>query len=191
MKKIIAGILGIVMVAGVVGGAAYALFTASVTANGVAFSTGNAALDFSENGTTNWTSTIDLSDAVINGVNGNLYPGFQNSRDFYLRNTSTSPISLSLTTKLTASRNLSTYGDDWAKLSPVSWVMIENVTNGTNSGWYTLADWTTEKGLNTTIAQSEVKHLKLHFSIDQNADNGIANRYVGTDWVTTGTQVTP
>jgi len=79
MRKILTGFLGLVLVAAVVSGTAYALFSSTVTANGVTFSTGNAKLEFYSASATpaNWAQTVTFPTTFTN-----LYPGYNDYNEF-------------------------------------------------------------------------------------------------------------
>ena len=171
MNKIIAGFLGLVMLTAVVGGTAYALFSSSVTASGVTFATGNANLEFWSNG----PGVVPASTWTYNPYN-----------EFYLRNTSTSPISLRLSARLTAATG------DWGVLSPVITAWIGDDAGAVGSGYYTLADWNSlERDITITLAQSEQKLMRIYVQVPSDAGNSIANKTTATTWLITGTQVAP
>jgi len=94
MKKIIFSFLSIILVLGVVSVSAYALFSSTATVSGLSFSTGNANLQISADGTA-WNSSFELASNYTN-----MAPGFSDSQDFYLKNTSLSNINLKIHTKV-------------------------------------------------------------------------------------------
>ncbi|OGK69802.1 hypothetical protein A2446_02365 [Candidatus Roizmanbacteria bacterium RIFOXYC2_FULL_38_9] len=174
------------MLTAVVGGTAYALFSSSVTASGVTFATGNANLEFWSNGpgvvpASTWTQNVTFPTTFQN-----LYPGYNGYNEFYLRNTSTSPISLRLSARLTAATG------DWGVLSPVITAWIGDDAGAVGSGYYTLADWNSlERDITITLAQSEQKLMRIYVQVPSDAGNSIANKTTATTWLITGTQVAP
>lgn len=132
MKKILSGIMGIAMIVAVVSGAAYAAFSSQATVSNVSFATGNATLlvwdgaEYAEN----WTSNLSF---------GNMYPGYQSSASpIWLKNTSTSPISLAVTMQLTDG------GVNWPNaLTDAVEIIVYDSTNSTSNagGWKSLNDW--------------------------------------------------
>jgi len=173
--------LAIVLTVGVVSGAAYAIFSDSVTVSNIAFTTGNADLQFSDNGTT-WQDSYRFPSWLAE----NVYPGYNDHATFYVRNNSSSPISLKLSTRLTSASN------DWAVLSPVARVWIGDSTGSVGVGYQTLAWWNGgERQLNVVLAQNEEKEMRIYLDIPTSATNTISNKSVITEWVLNGSQVTP
>ena len=182
MKKIISGILGIVLIAGVVGGAAVAAFTSKATVGGVTFATGNADLKV-YNGT-EWVNDWSPSNFNFAGM----YPAYENYKMLYLKNMSTSPIALTVKGTL---RN-GVIGD-WAalkdKVSVNVWLSADN-----NTGYHSLADWNSTgyelQGGN--LAQNEQKNYRFYVMVDPSADNTLATKNLsGVNFDFTGTQVMP
>lgn len=109
-----------------------------------------------------------------------------NYHEFYLRNTSTSPIKLKLKAQLTAATG------DWGTLSPVISAWIGDNTGTTGSGWHTFADWNTStQNITITLNQGETKLMRMYISIPSTAGNTIADKTTATTWVFTGDQVYP
>jgi len=95
MKKIIVGIIGLLLVVGATSGAAYAIFTSKSTVNNIAFTTGNADLQFNPSDSDDqpgagWTNTYDVGPWLAEGV----YPGFNDHISFWVKNNSTSKIKM-------------------------------------------------------------------------------------------------
>ena len=146
MKKIILSALAIVLTVGVVSGTAYAIFSDSVTVSNIAFTTGNADLQFSDDSST-WQDSYYFPTWLAE----NIYPGYNDYATFYVKNNSTSPISLDLSTRLTGATN------DWGVLSPIARVWIGNNTGSVGVGYETLAWWnSTERDLNVVLTQGQV-----------------------------------
>lgn len=77
------------------GGSAFAAFSNAANANANTFSTGNADLQISEDGT-------NFFDSINNPFNGtNIAPGYSHGFQFYLRNVSSASIPLTLSTTFT------------------------------------------------------------------------------------------
>ena len=94
MKKIFPSLLLIALVVASVTASAFALFSSTAHVNGLTFSTGNADLQISSDGST-WASTLTLNPAYTN-----MAVGFSNTQTFYLKNNSLSNISLKISNKL-------------------------------------------------------------------------------------------
>ncbi len=129
MRKILSGMLGLIMTTAVVGGVAYAAFSTTATVEGISISAGNAALEIFDSGhvskAADWVTGLNLQ---------NVYPGFQQSTTFSLKNNSTSAISLAITGQLTAAAN-------WPNLNEAVEVAVNDSTNTTGTGWITLKQW--------------------------------------------------
>lgn len=94
MRKIVFSFLTIFSVIGVVAGSAYALFSSTATVNGLTFSTGNADLQLSTDGSL-WSNTLDSFPSYTN-----MSTGFQSTQEFYLKNNSLSNIGLEIFVQL-------------------------------------------------------------------------------------------
>jgi len=88
MKKILFSILTVTAIAGLVGGATYAVFSNKVTSGPNTFATGNADLRLRHQTSQAWADSYGGSNW------GNLYPGWNDSYNVYLQNNSSSPIVL-------------------------------------------------------------------------------------------------
>ncbi len=88
MKKVYLSILAIVATLSLVGGATYALFSNEATSGPNTFATGNADLKLRHNPTQGWADSYGGSNW------DNLYPGWEDSYNVYLKNNSSSPITL-------------------------------------------------------------------------------------------------
>jgi len=134
LKKILFGILGLVMTAGVVGGAAFALFSSSATVTNLSIAAGNASLKVGDSEVTTdttWDAGLNLT---------GMYPGYGVSpsvySDFYVENDSTAEIALNVTATMLA--NPAGWSND---LKHAVQLGVENVDNSGWSGWYSLPEW--------------------------------------------------
>lgn len=129
MKKIIAGILGLALVAGVSTQAARAVFTSQAEVNGINITAGDALLEVSGDNSS-WTGNLNAG-LNITGI----YPGFEDNTTLYVRNNSTSNIDLAVTAQLTAATG-------WPNLSNEVEVRVSLASDtNQNTGWITLANW--------------------------------------------------
>jgi predicted ribosomally synthesized peptide with SipW-like signal peptide len=185
MKKIITGFLGLVVVAGLVGGAAYALFSSQATASGLEFATGNANLQISVDG--NYYYPVwNFGNAFFDG----LFPGSDvTGTQFLLKNSSSSNFALTLTGVLTSGGS-----GDWGALKDVVTVGFDyfNGTWQSAPGFATLDQWNTIgytlPGGN--LANGDQRWYRIHVQVPSTADNSIANKSLtGAIFTFTGTQV--
>lgn len=197
MNKILLSVLAIVLTVGIVSGTAYALFSDTVTVSGVTLATGNA--DLKINGDNDTLGPLALSTSKT-------YPGWMDGQYFTLDNKSGADIGLAVTARITSA------SDDWGVLNSIVQVaVIEYAGPGSanndladkipgnagtilaNTGWKTLADWhnVTPTSIGTTIPKGGTHHFVLWGMIPTSAGNAIAGKTVGTNWLLTGTQVTP
>jgi hypothetical protein len=184
MKKIILSVLAIVLTVGVVSGAAYALFSSTVTVSGITFFTGYAGLKVTDS-----QSTVLVSDsaysAAMTAKLGNLYPGFQDYTNVDFLNNSSSNIGLNLSMQLTSA------GGNWGELSNMLYIAVTpQGTAPTGSDWHTLAAWNAAPiNFGTTLAHNATSSYRISFAVDSTADSSIANmQLTGVTFVLTGTQ---
>lgn len=114
MKKVFSSFLLIALVITSVSLSAYALFTSTANIGGLTFSTGNADLKISSDGST-WANTLALIPSYTN-----MTANFTNSQEFYLKNNSLSNISLKISNKLLESTPVN---------SPALWTAIGEKIN--------------------------------------------------------------
>lgn len=186
MKKIIAGILGIVLILSVTGGTAYALFSSTATVSNVAFTTGNANLTVGIDGQT-YASNLDVGSVKFN----NLFPKAEDTYQFSLKNESTSPISLSLAAKLNNGVTESLAGS-WNTLKDVVSVSFDYYDGSSwiPAGFATLNQWNAAGyGLDGgVLAPDASRWYKMHVKV-ADADNSIAGKGINNVVFTfTGTQ---
>lgn len=172
MNKIIAGFLGLVMITAVVGGTAYAVFTSSVNVNNVAISAGNADLEFSPDDI-NWSQNYTY--AVWEAQN--VYPGYSNCSTFYVKNVSTSPITLDLTAQLTSATG------NWGVFSDLLDIWFTSSEHATPAVWNSAP-----QSLGVNLAQEESTSMELCMTVPTSADNAIAGQTLSTNWEIVGTQ---
>jgi hypothetical protein len=126
MNKIIAGIVGLVLVTGVTAGAARAAFTSNATVRGISITAGVPGLQVGPNAqalSDDWNTNLNLN---------NVYPGFTNSTTIVLHNSSTTGVNFSVSGLLTAATG-------WPNLKDAVEVLVSNGVADT--GWQTLSTW--------------------------------------------------
>lgn len=185
MRKIITGVIGIILTLTVAGGVAYAAFTSQASVLGVAFNSGTAYLKV-------WNSSI-YTDSWDSGWNfSGLYPGYNGEaspKTFWLKNDSNVAINLAVTGKL---RDGVT--GDWSALSPYVQVAIRPVGDGAGLVYHTLAQWNTPGGYPIdggfgAIAQGIERQYNYYVKVDPLADSSIASKSLtGVNFDFTGTQ---
>lgn len=94
MNKIYLSILAIIATVALVGGATYAVFSSQATSGPNTFATGNADLQLRLDPDDNWENSYEGESW------DNLYPGWSDSYNVYLKNNSNSPITLKVMPKL-------------------------------------------------------------------------------------------
>ncbi|MGB9706566.1 MAG: SipW-dependent-type signal peptide-containing protein [Microgenomates group bacterium] len=182
MKRIYLSILAIVATVALVGGATYAVFTNAATSGPNTFATGNADLKLRHRLDQDWADSYG-------GANwGNLYPGWSDSYNVYLKNVSSSPITLRVLPKV----NITSWstGHLWDKvLMEITW------SDGNNStGEFSLRAWRENASiyLVPTLAQgAEAGPWVVKFRIPTTASNEISNGSIVFDVIFDGIQVTP
>lgn len=134
MRKIFSGVLGVILTASVVTGAAFALFSASATVSGINFSTGNALIEVSKTEESGYTTSLD-ADLNITGV----VPGFgeDNSQfaPIFVRNGS--DFTVAVTAQLTAATG-------WNSNALKNYVQVAVVPEGetpADEDYKTLVQW--------------------------------------------------
>lgn len=95
MKRIWLSILAIIVTMGIAAGVTYAVFTNAATSGPNTFATGNADLKLRHRESQSWAGFYGGADW------DNLYPGWSDSHNVYLKNDSSSPITLRVFPKVT------------------------------------------------------------------------------------------
>jgi len=182
MKKILLGVLGVLVAGSLTFATARALFISTATVNNVAFTSGNASLKFSYSASGPWMSSYTFQNYIFQ----NVYPGFSANGQFFVKNESASAIKLHLTARLVSATG------DWGALSGPTSLWVGDNAGSVGSGYITLANWNaTPQDINITLDQNEVKTMRAYFVVDSSAGNEIANKALSTNWEMYGTQVTP
>lgn len=181
MKKVFAGIFGLVLVVGMVAGAAYALFSDTVTVSGITFATGTADLQIAVTGDT-WEESAPLNLTV------NLVPGKSQSATFKLKNNSSNPdLDMVIKARLTSAQT------DWNALKDYIEIIVLSTDPAAETGWKTLAEWNAAEGIELPgglLDQGTEETYQVLVRLQSGAPNTLQNKSV-TDiiFVITGTQV--
>jgi len=188
MKKIIAGFLGLVMLVTVVGGTAFALFSATAKVSGVTFATGNADLKISTDGS-NYYNPYNFGGSFFS----KLYPAINTvGPQFLIKNTSNSNIALILSVQLKNGDVTENPAGSWAVLKDVVQVGFDYYDGSWHTaGLATLAQWNSPgyslEGGN--LAQGNQRWYRIHVVVPSTADNTIADKGLySTIFTFTGTQ---
>jgi hypothetical protein len=185
MRKILSGMLGIVMTASVVGGVAYAAFTTTGTVSGINITAGNAAIEIGPD-LAGATSNSFITGLTITGV----YPGFGISNDqfttFVVENTGS--VSLAISAQLTAATGWGTTG---ANLKNYVEVAVNTADDSGTTGWHTLADWNAGSFNfpGAAIASLGNTTYKVYVRVPADAPNAIQSEHLeDITFTLTGTQ---
>lgn len=186
MRKILSGMLGLIMTTAVVGGVAYAAFTTTGEVNGIAITAGQASLKVG--------SAVDPAFSVFNaGLTLNhVYPGFGVANDqvttFVVKNTSDTGISLVVSALLTAADGWTTTG---ANLKNYVEVAVNTSDDSSGTGYHTLVEWNAG-AINFpggAITPGENRTYKVYVRIPNSAPNSIQGESLSNITFTlTGTQ---
>ena len=184
MRKIYLSILAIIATVALVGGATYAVFTNAATSGPNTFATGNADLKLRHQPGQAWADSYG-------GANwGNLYPGWSDSYNVYLKNVSSSPITLKVMPKI----NITSY---------TAWQLWDEVymeitwSDGSHStGNYPLRAWVTPPDdnpyLEPVLPQGyDTGPWVIKFSIPTTVGDEIQDANITFDLIFDGIQVTP
>jgi hypothetical protein len=170
----------ILILIAVVSGAAYALFTDTAEVKGISFSAGNADLQFSVDGGS-WGDSYTF-DSLIEE---NVYPGYKDYAEFWVKNDSDSEIDLELSAQIVSQSNTT----GWNALKNVAKVWIGDETGTDGVGYNTLQWWSAVKrDLDVTLGYNEGMKMRVYLEIPSTADNSIADKIVDTDWTLYGDQ---
>jgi len=189
MKRILFSILTVVAVAGLVGGATYAVFSNKATSGPNTFATGNADLKIDIDKNKNGVRDEDWQDDVDGISWSDLYPGWEDSYWIYLKNESSAPIDLRVRPEVTITSESYWEMKDKIKME------IDWRSGGHSSGSWPLRDWTSVDNnpyLDPILAPGqEAGPWLVKFSIPTTAGNEIADQTINFDLIFNGIQVTP
>jgi hypothetical protein len=184
MRKILSGLLGVVMTASVVGGVAYAAFTTTGTVSGINITAGSATLTVG--------AAIDPVSNLFNASLSiaNVYPGFGVANDqnttFVVKNTGT--VNLTITGQLTAATG---WNDTGANLKNYVEVAVNTSNDSSGTGYFTLADWNSGAIAfpGTAITPSENRTYKVYVRVPASAPDLIQGETLtNITFTLTGTQ---
>ncbi len=190
MNKILSGILGVLIVAGVVGGAAFAVLTDAASLTNLALSTGTADLLIKLGTDSSYTNDRDVTTEGV--FAGAFIPGSFQEVEFNLKNDTTSDVDLLLTGRL-----LTATGDWEALKAALSCVVYvsggdpESVVPTVSSGWFTLEQWNfAPRDLpGDPLSPAEEQALVLRCRLPESADNSTSGKSItGVEFEFTGTQ---
>ena len=184
MKKIYLSLLAIIATVALVGGATYAAFTNAATSGPNTFATGNADLKLRHQPDKAWADSYS-------GANwGKLYPGWSDSYNVYLKNNSSSPITLKVMPKL----EITSY-TAWQLWDEV-YMEITWADGSHSTGSYPLRAWVTPPDnnpyLEPVLPQGyDTGPWVIKFSIPTDAGNEIKDASIVFDLIFDGIQVMP
>jgi hypothetical protein len=206
MNKIITGILGILVVTGLVAGIGYALFTDTVSINGMVLGTTTPGLQIC-NPLGNCSKTLDLTNLPADKGFGPLSPGQMDWGDFYIENNSTGTYGPTSPDKLNFNLKAQLVGTP-TSIPWNSWNLLKDaiqmricIYNDTPAyhcdeakatPWRTLSFWqANEVSLpGGTLEQGSSERYTILFRIPESYTNDIAAKKItGVNFVLTGTQV--
>lgn len=173
MRKIITGVIGIILTLTVAGGVAYAAFTAQAEVLGTSFNAGTPGLLVSLG-----SGYLPTQTATSPWLFQHLYPGFGSDASkfthLYLKNSSDS-VALTITGKL---RDVvtETPAGSWNILKDKVWVGITLDSDTSQStGWQKLSDWNST-GFTLpggSLAIGAEQHYRFYVQVDPSAGNEI------------------
>ena len=182
MKKKILTFSTIAVLAVIAVGATYAYFSSSVTIEGISITSGNADLKILVEGDGGYIDDPTIISQYVQAALTNLYPGQSGEQDFFLKNTSSSPISLDTYFKLEK-----TNGDD--TLANAIELKLKRM-DGYESEWHSITWWVDNSpgkgwrmmenpGEPEVIAQNEMHGWTLYGRVRADAGNEIENQTLG------------
>ncbi|MBP9687151.1 hypothetical protein KBD68_00640 [Candidatus Woesebacteria bacterium] len=184
MRKILSGMLGIVMTASVVGGVAYAAFTTTATVNGINITAGTASLVVGSNSGN--LATIFPANLSIS----NVFPGFgildNQTTTFVVKNTGT--VNLAISAQLTDATG---WNDVGADLKNNVEVAINTADNTSGTGYHTLVEWNAGQIAFPGIAvtPNEERTYNVYVRVPASAPNSIQGQSLtNITFTLTGTQ---
>lgn len=197
MNKILSGLLGLVLVAGLVGGSAYALLSDTASVTGVALSMGTAGLKIRAEGapTDPWLDNLPLNNTVFAN---RLIPGRSEWGRFEVMNDSTDsdtdPIDMNLTAQLVS------YNGNWGVLSDVVECAVYDEANagtptdGATTGWKKLSEWNSAPVAlpSAPLVSGDSVMYTIRCRLPETAENEVAGKgLTDMQFDIVGTQVTP
>ncbi|MEA3355224.1 MAG: SipW-dependent-type signal peptide-containing protein [Patescibacteria group bacterium] len=188
MKKILLSIFAITTIISLVAGAVYAAFSDKATSGPNTFATGNAdlkiAIDTDKDGQK--SAWDDSTTPAFPERWTNLYPGWEDSYWIYLKNESSSPITL----KILPTVDITSY--DIADLWDDVFMEITWSDGSHSTGKYSLRVWRENSStyLEPTLAKdAEAGPWVVNFSISENAGNEIKDGSIIFDLIFDGIQI--
>jgi hypothetical protein len=178
MKKIIVGLLSIVLTVGATAGIAYADYSSSINLNNVSFTLDTApGLEIAINNGTPTTGPVDLTSDALTG----LQPGKSVTIPVAITNTgSAGQVTYALSAQLVSANT----GSDWTNLSP-----LITASFGSSGPSDTLQQWNAGPvDLGVTVAPGATVNEDITITLSNSADDSVAGHTVSTNWVLTGTQ---
>lgn len=186
MKKIWLSVLAIVVTVGIAAGVTYAVFTNTAASGPNTFATGNAdlkiAIDTDKDGIKSaWGDSA--TPAFPEGWE-DLYPGWENSYWIYLKNESSSPITLKVRPEVS--------NNDWNNLLDNIYLGFSWLDGSHQVGPWPLRDWISVDNnpyLEPELLQSDDSGpWVVQFSIPTTAGNEIADKTLNFDLIFNGIQ---
>lgn len=200
-SKIAMSALSIMASLAIMGGATFALFTDTATSQNNTFSTGNASLLIAPAGASPGTYGESIPAPAINELN--IVPGFSKDYKFWLKNDSSSAISLNLTA--TFDDVVTTVNPDIANQMTVQFTCRSDTDNNISldtviatSGTFSVNTWDAGSdslgtlGLNDGDSDGtgpDEAECTMHVALPSGLDNTYANSSVMFDGVFDATQV--
>lgn len=181
MKKILFSLFSIIAASSLIATGTYAVFTAQVKNTSNTFATGNASLQIKNETSQSWDSSYSGKSW------SNIYPGWSDTYQVYLKNTSLAPISLRINPQLNIKNYSTGYLWDEVKME-ISWA------DGSHStGSQTLRTWTKADNnifLDPVLSQNqEAGPWVVKFTVDPAAGNEIKDATLNFDLIFNGQQV--
>jgi len=164
--------MAIAIAIAVVTTSASALFSSTATVSGVTFSTGNANLQV-WNGAT-WVSDYNPGNFLFQ----NMFPSYAGSQTFYLKNNSTSNITLGINAKIRNGAAEDPSGS-WNVLKDVVQVSFFDVDMAASAtGWASLSYWNTTGAnfLTAGISKGAQRQYRVDVRVVGSAGNEISNK---------------
>ncbi len=183
--------VGLVLVLVVVAGSAYALFSSSLSLNGMVLGTATANLRVSADGVNYYSGSLNMLSLPPFAL---LLPGETDWREIWLNNNSTTDkLNMNLSAKITAT------GGNWPELKDAVQLRVcvynsgfaDNCDGGNATAWHTLNDWNASAiALPGPLNQGDSQHYTLVFALPSSYGNGVSGMSItGMNFEVTGTQI--